>query len=123
MSGSGSIRAQRRQSEVAIAEVTVIPIGTGSTSLSSYVADMQKVLERQRGITYQLTSMSTIIEGPLNEVFTAIGALHEAPFLSGAQRVSTSVKIDDRRDKPDASSLQKLQSVQDKLVSLHNRPN
>lgn len=48
MSGAGSIRAQRRQSEVAIAEVTVIPIGTGSTSLSSYVADMQKVLEQRR---------------------------------------------------------------------------
>lgn len=108
---------------MAIAEVTVIPIGTGTTSLSSYVADMQKILERQRGITYQLTSMSTIIEGPLNEVFTAVAALHEAPFLSGAQRVSTSVKIDDRRDKPDASSVQKLQSVQDKLISLHNRPN
>ena len=77
---------------MAIAEVTVIPIGTGTTSLSSYVADMQKVLEHQRGITYQLTSMSTIIEGPLNEVFTAIAALHEAPFLSGAQRVSTSVR-------------------------------
>nr|WP_260511105.1 MTH1187 family thiamine-binding protein [Paenibacillus polysaccharolyticus] len=123
MSGNGSNGAQRRQSEVAIAEVTVIPIGTGTTSLSSYVADMQKILERQRGITYQLTSMSTIIEGPLNEVFTAIAALHEAPFLSGAQRVSTSVKIDDRRDKPDASSVQKLQSVQDKLISLHNRPN
>jgi uncharacterized protein (TIGR00106 family) len=123
LSGNGSNGAQRRQSEVAIAEVTVIPIGTGTTSLSSYVADMQKILERQRGITYQLTSMSTIIEGPLNEVFTAIAALHEAPFLSGAQRVSTSVKIDDRRDKPDASSVQKLQSVQDKLISLHNRPN
>ncbi|WP_413374886.1 MTH1187 family thiamine-binding protein [Paenibacillus taichungensis] len=110
---------------MAIAEVTVIPIGTGTTSLSSYVADMQKVLENQRGITYQLTSMSTIIEGPLNEVFTAIAALHEAPFLSGAQRVSTSVKIDDRRDKPDASSVQKLQSVQDKLASRSRqaRPN
>ncbi|NEU63087.1 hypothetical protein G3352_19610 [Paenibacillus sp. ALJ109b] len=72
---------------------------------------------------FRLTISSTIIEGLLNEVFTAIAALHEAPFLSGAQRVSTSVKIDDRRDKPDASSVQKLQSVQEKLASRQTRPN
>ncbi|MHA0857505.1 MTH1187 family thiamine-binding protein [Paenibacillus sp. CMAA1364] len=99
---------------MAIAEVTVIPIGTQTTSLSAYVADMQRVLKDQEGITYQLTSMSTIIEGPLELVWRAIAALHESPFLSGAQRVSTSVKLDDRRDKA-SSSAQKLNSVLDKL--------
>lgn len=97
---------------MAIAEVTVVPIGTGSTSLSAYVADMQRVLKEQQSITYTLTSMSTIIEGPLDDVFAAIRAIHEAPFQSGAQRVSTSIKIDDRRDK-EGSSEQKLRSVQD----------
>ncbi|PQP86193.1 MTH1187 family thiamine-binding protein [Paenibacillus sp. AR247] len=99
---------------MAIAEVTVIPIGTATTSLSSYVAQMQQVLAEQKGISYELTSMSTIIEGTLPDVWQAIAALHEAPFLAGAQRVSTSVKIDDRRDKA-SSSAQKLQSVRDKL--------
>lgn len=101
---------------MAIAEVTIVPIGTSTTSLSSYVADMQRVLKQQQGVTYQLTSMSTIIEGPLEQVWKAIAALHESPFLSGAQRVSTSVKIDDRRDKA-SSSAQKLQSVQEKMNS------
>ncbi|RAR41086.1 MTH1187 family thiamine-binding protein [Paenibacillus sp. MDMC362] len=99
---------------MAIAEVTVIPIGTATTSLSSYVAEMQRVLKQQEGISYELTSMSTIIEGDLNMIWRAIEALHEAPFLSGAQRVSTSVKIDDRRDRV-SSSKQKIQSVQEKL--------
>ncbi|ANA80756.1 hypothetical protein PVOR_05643 [Paenibacillus vortex V453] len=99
---------------MAIAEVTVIPIGTATTSLSSYVAEMQRILKQQDGITYELTSMSTIIEGELNMIWRAIEALHEAPFLSGAQRVSTSVKIDDRRDQV-SSSKQKIQSVQEKL--------
>lgn len=96
---------------MAIAEVTVVPIGTGSTSLSAYVADIQRVLKEQKGIKYTLTSMSTIIEGSLDDVFAAIRAIHEAPFQSHAQRVSTSIKIDDRRDK-EASSEQKLRSVQ-----------
>lgn len=99
---------------MAIAEVTVIPIGTATTSLSSYVAEMQRVLKQQDGISYELTSMSTIIEGELNMIWRAIEAMHEAPFLSGAQRVSTSVKIDDRRDQV-SSSKQKIQSVQEKL--------
>lgn len=99
---------------MAIAEVTVIPIGTGSTSLSSYVAELQRGLGQQKGITYTLTSMSTIIEGSLDDIFAAIRAIHEAPFQDGAMRVSTSVKIDDRRDKA-GSSEQKLRSVQDKL--------
>ncbi|MCJ8011913.1 MTH1187 family thiamine-binding protein [Paenibacillus sp. KQZ6P-2] len=99
---------------MAIAEVTIIPIGTATTSLSAYVADMQRILARQQGVSYQLTSMSTIIEGPLEDVWKAIAALHEAPFLSGALRVSTSVKVDDRRDKA-SSSEQKLQSVRLKL--------
>ncbi|MCL6603370.1 MAG: MTH1187 family thiamine-binding protein [Paenibacillus sp.] len=100
---------------MAIAEVSVIPIGTGSTSLSSYVADMQRVLETVEGVTYELTSMGTIIEGPLGRILAAVEALHESPFKSGAQRVSTSVKIDDRRDK-DSTSRGKLESVERKLL-------
>ncbi|MFB4323987.1 MTH1187 family thiamine-binding protein [Priestia sp. BR_2] len=99
---------------MAIAEVTVILIGTATTSLSAYVAEMQRILKQQEGISYELTSMSTIIEGELNMIWRAIEALHEAPFLSGAKRVSTSVKIDDRRDQV-SSSKQKIQSVQEKL--------
>ncbi|WP_379127991.1 MTH1187 family thiamine-binding protein [Paenibacillus sp. sgz500958] len=100
---------------MAIAEVTVIPIGTGSTSLSSYVADMQRVLEKVEGITYELTSMGTIIEGSLGRILAAVEALHESPFAGGAKRVSTSVKIDDRRDK-ESTSRSKLEAVERKLL-------
>ncbi|WP_411344905.1 MTH1187 family thiamine-binding protein [Paenibacillus sp. WLX1005] len=99
---------------MAIAEVTVIPVGTGSTSLSSYVAQMQRVLDQQQGIQIQLTPMSTIIEGDIADVFKAIQALHESPFEQGAGRVSTAVKIDDRRDHP-TSAQYKIDSVRSKL--------
>ncbi|WP_195574610.1 MTH1187 family thiamine-binding protein [Paenibacillus sp. 1001270B_150601_E10] len=101
---------------MAIAEVTIIPIGTATTSLSAYVAELQDVLSKQEGIRYELTSMSTIIEGPLDRLFEVILLLHETPFHSGALRVSTSVKIDDRRDKP-SSSAQKIRSVQEKITN------
>jgi uncharacterized protein (TIGR00106 family) len=104
---------------MAIAEVTIIPIGTASTSLSSYVASIHKALEAEQAkgsVRFQLTPMSTIIEGSLEDILSVIKLIHEVPFENGAQRVSTSIKIDDRRDKP-SSAQQKLQSVADKLQS------
>ena len=95
---------------MAIAEVTVVPIGTESTSLSNYVAKCQQVLEKEEEIEYQLTPMGTIIEGDLNELLIVIRKLHEVPFTKGAERVTTNIKIDDRRDK-EANTKQKLDSV------------
>lgn len=100
---------------MAIAQVTVVPLGTGSTSLSEYVADLVRVLEQAGpSVRYELTAMSTIIEGELEDILKVIRQLHEAPFQRGALRVSTTLTIDDRRDKP-ASIRQKLQSVEEKL--------
>ena len=99
---------------MAIVEVTVVPLGTEDTSLSEYVADCQQVLAEDEEIEYQLTPMGTIIEGDLDKVLAVVRKLHEVPFQSGAKRVSTSVKIDDRRDRK-GSMEQKLSSVQNKL--------
>ncbi|ESU30564.1 hypothetical protein G3A_21385 [Bacillus sp. 17376] len=86
---------------MAIVDVTVIPVGTGTPSVSSYVADIQKILkqyEEQGEIQYQLTPMNTLIEGELPVLFEVIQAIHEAPFNAGIQRVATNIRIDDRRD-------------------------
>ncbi|MBT2643800.1 MTH1187 family thiamine-binding protein [Bacillus sp. ISL-41] len=86
---------------MAIVDVTVIPIGTQTPSVSSYVADIQKILKQyeERGeIHYQLTPMNTLIEGELPVLFEVIQAIHEAPFNAGIQRVATNIRIDDRRD-------------------------
>jgi uncharacterized protein (TIGR00106 family) len=101
---------------MAIVEITIIPVGTSSTSLSAYVANMQVVLAQMKEpISYQMTPMSTIIEGDLDDLFKVIRRLHELPFQNGAERVSTSIKIDDRRDQP-SSMQQKMKSVESKLI-------
>ena len=94
---------------MAIAEVSVVPIGTKSTSLSSYVAGCLKVLEGS-GLIYELHGMGTIIEGELKEILDVVLKMHEVPFKAGALRVVTSIKIDDRRDK-EASAKAKVESV------------
>jgi len=93
-----------------VAEVSIIPVGTGDTGLSRYIAACLEVLEGRKDITYRLTAMGTIIEGPLDKVLKVIHEMHEVPFSKGASRVVTSLKIDDRRDKP-STITGKIESV------------
>lgn len=98
---------------IIIAEVSIIPLGSG-TSISSLVAEAVKVLQ-ESGLKYQLTSMGTIIEGYWGEVMDTIQKMHEKLFQSGALRVSTSIKIDDRRDGKGVSMERKVKAVEEKL--------
>jgi len=99
---------------MSVVEVTIVPLGTGSPSVSRYVAECHKVLAQEDGVKYQLTPMSTVIEGDLDRIFAIIRKMHEVPFAAGAVRVSTSIKIDDRRDK-ELTMAGKIQSVREKL--------
>lgn len=98
---------------MAIVFVTIAPLGTATTSLSRYVAGVERIL-RESGLSHQLTAMGTIIEGDLDAILTVVRRMHEAPFASGALRVSTLIKVDDRRDK-DHTIERKVRSVKEKL--------
>jgi uncharacterized protein (TIGR00106 family) len=97
-----------------VVDVTIVPIGTDSPSISKYVADCHKVLKDFPALKWQLNPGTSTIEGELPEVMQAIMKMHEVPFEEGAMRVSTLIKIDDRRDKQ-GSIEQKLNSVREKL--------
>ena len=97
-----------------IAEISVVPLGTGSPSLSRYVAECVEVLQ-EIGIRYTLTPMGTILEGSLEEVLEVVRLLHRVPFNKGVERVSTRVVIDERRDK-DATAEGKVESVRKRLA-------
>jgi uncharacterized protein (TIGR00106 family) len=107
---------------VAIVDVTVIPIGTQTTSVSEYVAEIHQILEKYKEegeIKYQLTPMNTIIEGDLPDLFEVLQAIHEAPFAKGVKRVATNIRIDDRRDKK-STMKDKLDSVITKIKKPSN---
>ncbi|HYM90416.1 MAG TPA: MTH1187 family thiamine-binding protein [bacterium] len=98
---------------MAILAISVTPIGTGTPSVGAYVADALRVIE-QSGLRYRLNAMHTEVEGELEEVLRLIPAIHHACFARGAKRVSTVIKIDDRRDAP--SSIEgKVRSVEARL--------
>jgi uncharacterized protein (TIGR00106 family) len=95
-----------------MAELSVAPLGTGSTELSTYVAEALKRIKRVKGLKWQLTSMGTIIEtDSLDELFEVVKDAHEALFEIGAMRVSTLIKVDDRRDTQGQRMKAKVDSV------------
>lgn len=98
---------------MAVVEVSITPLGTGDTGVSRYVAGCLKVL-KESGLSHQLTPMGTIVEGELDDILGIIRKMHEVPFSAGAVRVSTLIKIDDRRDKKHTMA-GKVKSVEEKL--------
>jgi uncharacterized protein (TIGR00106 family) len=95
---------------MAIAEVSVVPLGTETPSVSKYVAGAVKILQQEKDVKYEITPMGTIIEGDLDKILAVVRKMHEGTFGEGVARVLTTVKIDDRRDR--------AQGIKEKLNSL-----
>ena len=81
-----------------IAEVSFVPLGVG-TSLSAYVAEAVRMI-RESGLPHEFHSMGTNIEGEWDEVMGLVRRCQDRLFEMGAPRVTTSLKISERRDKP-----------------------
>jgi len=99
---------------MATAEVSIIPLGTATTSVSDYVAGCVRIA-RQSGLACQLTGMGTILEGDLDQIMTCIRQMQESVFAAGAGRAVTTIKIDDRRDAPNHGLASKVASVEAKV--------
>ena len=94
-----------------IAEFSIVPVGAG-VSLSPFVAECLRIV-KESGLKHQLTPMGTVLEGDGEKVMAAIMACHSR-ILQMSDRVVTSIKIDDRRDRP-ADMERKVRSVEEKL--------
>jgi len=81
-----------------IVEFSVVPLGTGETSVSSYVKAAIGTIE-EYNLEYQVNSMGTCVQGEWDVVFATLKAIHDKLAKMGCYRIVTTVKIDDRRDK------------------------
>jgi len=84
---------------MAVVEVSIVPIGTKTPSISKHVARALSALRKAKDVKYELTAMGTVIEGDLEKVLKVVMQMHEDTFAEGVVRVLTTIKIDDRRDK------------------------
>jgi uncharacterized protein (TIGR00106 family) len=99
---------------MAMIEITVLPVGTPTPSVSRYVAGAIKILQNEPGIKYELTAMGTIIEGEREHLLALANRMHLSAFDAGVKRVVTTIKIDERLDKP-LTINGKIKSVKEKL--------
>ena len=96
------------------AELNIIVLGTGNTSMSSHISDAIRTIEKL-GIRYQLTPMGTVIEvSSIDDVFGVVKAVHEALIKKGIKRIVSHITIDDRRDAPKRME-EKVESVKSKI--------
>jgi uncharacterized protein (TIGR00106 family) len=98
---------------MAIVAVNLTPIGAG-TSVSQYIAAAEKVLLKKPGIKRELGPLFTTLEGDLDEILAVVREMQEAVFSAGVERIATTIKIDDRRDKV-ITMEGKVKSVEEKL--------
>ena len=99
---------------MAMIDISVVPVGTQSPSVSRFVAGAVKILQNEPGIKYELTAMNTIIEGDLDRLLALARRMHQSAFDAGAVRVVTTLRIDERRDKP-LTIEGKVKAVKEKL--------
>lgn len=81
-----------------VVEFSIVPIGTGDTSVSDYVRVALNVLT-QKGYTMEFHSMGTNIEGEIDEILDTILEINKKFETMGIKRIVTTIKIDYRVDK------------------------
>ena len=81
----------------ALAEIQVIPIGTG-VSVRREVQRAHALLS-ESGLTVELHAYGTNVEGDLREILRAVELIHETLHGEGTVRLSTFLKIGTRTDK------------------------
>ncbi len=91
-----------------IVDLCIIPMN-GKTSLSPYIAACQRILT-DAGLSIRLHAYGTNIEGEWDTVMAAIKACHNKVHAMGAPRISTTIKLGTRVDKPQTMD-EKVQHV------------
>ena len=82
------------------AEISIVPVGTGSTSISKEVAAAFEAIRKTKDIkTIKLTAMVNQIEARnMRAILNAIEAAYEAVKSTGAKRIISTIRIAERLD-------------------------
>ena len=92
-----------------LAWFSVTPIGTGQAGVSTEVARAVAAV-RDLGVRCETDASGTVVQGTWDECTSALRAATDA-VLETAPRVSVTVKLDVRTDKPDQAGADKLASL------------
>lgn len=97
---------------MATADLTVIGLGRSEVSASPYIAEIQRRLAAQDRVGFEMHAMGTSLEGSTEDILAVVAELHAVPFELGLPRVYSVLKLDERRDRPEQSLADKVDSVE-----------
>lgn len=101
-----------------LADVCIVPIGTGKASVSDEVTLITKYLrENVQDLEISLHSAGTTIGGPWDKVMTTIGDLHQLLHDNGVVRIQSDIRVGTRTDKVQTAK-DKVNVVEEKLKIL-----
>jgi uncharacterized protein (TIGR00106 family) len=100
------------------AEISILPVGTSSTSISKEVAAAFDAIRKTKDIKItKLTAMGTQIEANnMKAILNSIEAAHQAVKSTGAKRIISSIRIAERLD-ASRTLEDEVKSVTEKLPS------
>jgi uncharacterized protein (TIGR00106 family) len=95
-----------------LAELSITPLDKGSEGLSEHLSATVELIKAD-GLSYELTSMGTIVEGPSDRVFALLQKCHDN-MVQNSDRVLTTIRIDDHKGRSDQLS-RKVSSVEESM--------
>jgi uncharacterized protein (TIGR00106 family) len=83
-----------------LSSASIYPIGAG-TSVGQYVRRAVRALSQIPGLTFEVTPMSSVLEAEnIGTILEAVQVSHRALRSIGARRISSTLRIDERLEKP-----------------------
>lgn len=98
---------------MAIMEISISPRSIEGISISQHLAPAIAVIKRS-GLYYEVHAMGTNVQGTTVELLRVAEQMHLASFSDEVQRVVTTIKIDERRDK-EVQLASKVSSIVEEL--------
>ena len=97
------------------AEISIEPIGTSDTSIGREITAAYDAIRSIPNLKVTLTPMNTQIESDnIDDILQAIRVAHDSAKSAGAKRIISTIRIDERFDKPNTLE-DKVQSVKSKI--------
>lgn len=79
------------------ASIQIVPLA-GEDHYHGYIDSAIAVIQ-QSGLTYSITPMETVIEGPKDQVLEVLDAAREAAMNAGAEELLVNIKLHLKRNK------------------------
>lgn len=102
-----------------LAELEIVPLGTPSAGVSGLLAKVADAIDTS-GLSYRVGPMGTVVEGEWDEVMALAKQCHEL-MLSQTERVLTTIRVDDRKDKTGPRMESKVASLEKAVGRSLNR--